>query len=320
MQLPVLPVVNAMLPRPQGGNMNGIVLDSYSAMVLARNGPGKSLFLCPWDGRANQPYHVGVVAYCKDLHVQTCMNEQNRESRLLYVQLEGQERAKVQAFIKKRGIIYGDAIDYIDLKGMRANYPVLCGAGWRATGGFTECNSYQDIRIVIQGIVYENGSAVEISGNIGGLASDQQAHTIEHAIIRSLNYYGLCTAKTLLRSMEEETSELKQSVEWGMKFARPELFGLTESGACGNPLTNAAQIYMTEEFSSALGEGQSVFASVEQARRKAMSRLTTELELTMQEGLRVLQGLKKGMFHDDTPLSLDKGKRILNRFPISPWA
>ncbi len=105
-----------------------------------------------------------------------------------------------------------------------------------------------------------------------------------------------------------------------MKFACPELFGLTESGACGNPLTNAAQICMTEEFSSALEEGQSVFASVEQARRKAMSRLTTELELTMQEGLRVLQGLKKGMFHDDTPLSLDKGKKILNRFHISHWA
>jgi hypothetical protein len=299
--------------------MKGVVQDAYSAMVLMRSGPGKSLFLCPWDSRTNKPYHVGVIAYCSDLHEQTYLNKQNQECRLLYVQLEGQERAKVQALIKKRGIIYGDAINYLDLKGLRANYPALCGAGWRATGGFTESNSYQDIHVVIQGIDFENGSAVEVSGNIGGLVSAQQAHTVEHAIIRSLNCYGLCTAKSLLRSMAEETSELKESVEWGMKFARPELFGLTESGACGNPLTNAAQIYMTEEFSSALKEGQSVFASVEQARRKAMSRLATELELTTQEGLRVLQGLKKGMFHDDSPLSLDKGKKILSRFPVSPW-
>jgi hypothetical protein len=318
-QLPVLPVVNAMLPRPQGGNIDGVVLDSYSATVLMHNGTGKSLFLCPWDSRDNRPYHVGVVAYCSDLHMRTYINKQNREYQLLHVRLEGQERAKVQAFIKKREIIYGDGIDRLDLKRMRADYPVLCGAGWRATDGFTECNSYQDIRVVINGVDYESGTAVQISGNLGGLVSAEQAHTIEHAIIRSLNSYGLCTAKILVQSIIEESAELKKSVEWGMKFARPELFGITESGVCGNPLTNAAQIFMTEEFSAALEEGRSIFASVEQARRKAMSRLTTELELTSQEGLRVLQGLKKGMFHDDAPLSLDKTKKILYRFPESPW-
>lgn len=319
MQLPVLPVVNAMLPRPQGGTLKGIVLDAYSAMVLTRNGAGKSLLLCPWDARANRPYHVGVVAYCRNLYARTQVNAKNQTCQVMYAQFEGQDRASVHTFTKKRGIIYGDDVEQLDFKAMRADYPVMCGAGWRAAGGFTDCGSLHDIPVVIEGIDCENESTVRISGNLGGLVSTEQAHTVEHAIIRSLNVYGLCTAKTLINCASEESAELKQSVEWGMRLGRPDFFGVTESGACGNPLTSAAQIYMMEEFSSSMEEGRSISASVEQARRKTMSRLTTELELTTQSGLRVLQGLKKGMFHDDTPLSLDKGKKILKRFPSSPW-
>jgi hypothetical protein len=179
--------------------------------------------------------------------------------------------------------------------------------------------SLQDITVVIYGTDLEKGNQVQVSAKVGGFISGEQAHTVEHAIIRSLNRYALCSAKTLMRCIEEETNELKQSVEWGIKYARPDVFGITQSGACGNPLTNTAQIYMAQEFSLALDDGRSLLASVDQARKKAMSRLTGDLGISTQAGVRILQGLKKGMFHDDTPISLEKSKRILGKFPASPW-
>jgi len=318
-QFPVLPVINGMLPRAEGGMVHGVVLDAYSAAVFARNGVGKYLFVCPWDQRAKQPFHVGIIAVCRDTQIERHTYEQKREYRILRVLLEGQERAKMRSFIKKKGIIYGDNIELQYFKTMRPDYPVLCGAGWQASGGYTETASLQDISVVIYGTNYETGAQVHINGNLGGLISYEQAHTIEHAIIRSLKHYSLCTARTLVQCSAEETNELKQSVEWGIKYARPDLLGLTQSGACGNPLSSTAQIYMAQEFTSALKEGNSIYASVEQARIKTMSRLTGDLGITTREGLRILQGLKRGMFHDDTPLTLEQAKKILNRFPISPW-
>ena len=50
-----------------------------------------------------------------------------------------------------------------------------------------------------------------------------------------------------------------------------------------------------------------------------MSQLAGELGITMQRDLRVLQGLKKGMSHDDTPLRVEAGKRVIGRFPVDPW-
>ena len=50
-----------------------------------------------------------------------------------------------------------------------------------------------------------------------------------------------------------------------------------------------------------------------------MSQLTEDLGLTTEPGLRALQGLKKGMKHDDSPLSLELCKKILGRFPLEPW-
>jgi hypothetical protein len=319
LQLPVLPVVNAMLPRPNGGILEGIVLDNYSTMVLMRGGVGGELFLCPWDKRENKPFHVGVTARCRDLRMQVYYDECNKEHRALHIVFEGRENAKAQTFTKQRGIVYGDKLTILDLKGMRAEYPVLCGAGWQVMGGHTEMASPMDIRVVIYGIDYESGAQVQIGGNLGGLVSAEQAHTVEHAVIRSLGRYALCTAKTLIQSMMDETYELKQSVEWGIRHALPEAFGVTQSGACGNPLSNTAQIYMAQEFTAALEDGRSVLASIEQARQKTMSRLTGDLGITTQEGVRILQGLKKGMFHDDTPISLGKAIKVLSRFPISPW-
>ncbi|MCL4423937.1 MAG: hypothetical protein M1553_00455, partial [Firmicutes bacterium] len=147
----------------------------------------------------------------------------------------------------------------------------------------------------------------------------EQAHTLEHSIIRSLQQNGICTQKTLTVSMKRETDELKQSVEMAYRYQRPEFFGVTSSGSCGNPLSNLAQFHLVGELVEKLKEGASLFESLEVARRKTLSKLSGELELSTQKGLRCLQGLKKGMFHDDTVLGKDLLRRVLGRFPFSPW-
>jgi hypothetical protein len=50
-----------------------------------------------------------------------------------------------------------------------------------------------------------------------------------------------------------------------------------------------------------------------------MSQLTQDIGLTTQPGIRAAQGMKRGMNHDDTPLSLETAKKVIARFPLSPW-
>jgi hypothetical protein len=119
--------------------------------------------------------------------------------------------------------------------------------------------------------------------------------------------------------MAQETSELKQSVETSIRFSLPEALGVTRSGACGNPMTNLARFYLAREFVSNVEAGRSLNESLTKARRRTMSQLTQDLGLTMQPGLRALQGLKKGMSHDDTPLKINICKKVIGRFPFDPW-
>ena len=99
----------------------------------------------------------------------------------------------------------------------------------------------------------------------------------------------------------------------------PEVLGQTQAGACGNPMTNLAQFYMFQELSDQLKTGDKTSFSLDKARRSVMSRLTGEMGLTTTPGIRALQGLKKGMRHDDSPLSLELCKKVLKRFPLEPW-
>ncbi len=138
-------------------------------------------------------------------------------------------------------------------------------------------------------------------------------------MIRSLRTYGLCTARTLQESMRLEAEELTWSVEKSMQFAMPEILGQTQAGACGNPMTHLAQFYMFQELSEQLKGGNEINLSLDRARRAVMSRLTEDMGLTTEPGLRSLQGLKKGMRHDDSPLGNELCKRILSRFPLEPW-
>jgi hypothetical protein len=129
----------------------------------------------------------------------------------------------------------------------------------------------------------------------------------------------LCTVRTLLDSFDKETDELKQTLEFSMRYSMPEFLGITASGACGNPMTNLARFYLSQELISNIDAGKSLNASLADARRSTMSQLTQDLGVTMQQGQRVLQGLKKGMSHDDTQLKVEACKKVIGRFPFDPW-
>jgi len=234
----------------------------------------------------------------------------------------GRDRCKAKSFaISKEGLLALD-LEKIDIQELRySGYPVICGAGWYPTGGYTTFGSdRRDVEITIYGFDLETGKDVAIVGHIGREIEPEKAHTVEHAIIRSLKNYAMCTPKTLRECMERETEELKWSVEIGIAKKLPEVFGVTRSGFCGNPLTQMASYYLSEEFKKQITSGANFVDSLNAARNKTVSKLTQEMGISTQKGIRHLQGLKKGMFHDDTPEEMNVIKRVIQKFPANPWS
>jgi hypothetical protein len=88
---------------------------------------------------------------------------------------------------------------------------------------------------------------------------------------------------------------------------------------CGNPLTGLAKFYLADELRKQLENGAGLTRSVEKARLSALSKVADDLGLSTRQGIRVLEGLKRGMLHDDSTLSDATLKKILKRFPLSPW-
>jgi hypothetical protein len=321
MDMFLVPVINGVLPRPDGGEVTGIFLDPYTAGLLTQAGEDSIVLLCPYDAQTERVYPAGVTARVQSMWFQDVYVE-GPGSRVtaLFASVEGQERVKPDRIESHGRYMVASGVKPIDPSALRGqDYPVIDGAGWQPLGGHTELKSPADIPVTIYGVEYETGGQVEITGNIGGIVSPEQAHTIEHAVIRSLQKYSMCTAKSLAQAIYAEGQELRRSVEIGYKMERPEIFGVTSSGACGNPLTNLAQFYLAKEMISGLENGHSLLESVETARKKALSKLTEELELTTEYGLRALQGLRRGMLHDDSPIAQKHLKRVLKRFPSSPW-
>lgn len=316
--MPVFPVANGVLPRPGGGRISGVFLLEQGGEVLARVGEGRDVLICPWVVEEEALYPVGVMARILKVWKQTVADASGRETAVLMAVLEGRSHARWHTLRVAGGFVAAPDVEALDFKGMRKEYPAISGAGWLPAGGFTEFRDPTDIPVTIYGADLENGQAVSICANVGGLVSQEQAHTIEHGIIRALRVYGLCTPRTLLEAIARETDELKQSVELGLRFALPEIFGRTATGACGNPMSNLAQFFLAKEFVDNVASGKSLHQSLHDARRRAMSKLTGELGLTMQPGLRTLQGLKRGMSHDDTPLRVETAKRVISRFPLQP--
>ena len=314
----LIPVVNGILPRPGGGRSTGGFVESLpdSAPHLES---GMSVFICPMLPSNGSLYRVGVLSALIDVRRQQLDMAGRDPLPFLSILIEGSTHARWDKLSFNQGFVMAEGLEVLDFRRMRTEYPVVSGAGWAPQGGYTEFRSPGDIPVTLYGSDIENGLQVSLQGNLKGLVSLEAAHTVEHAMIRSLRTYGMCSARTLQHSMREETAELTWSVEKSMRFALPEVLGMTQAGACGNLMTNLAQFYMFQELSEQMKATGDGFRAVEQARRAVMSRLTGELNLTTEPGLRSLQGLKKGMMHDDSPLSLELCKKILGRFPLEPW-
>lgn len=316
----VMPVANGVMPFAEGGSIVGVFMPKEGGASIVRAGVGKELLICPWLEKSEKIYPVGVLTAIRDIWFEQAVYESGETTPVILAQLEGRGFARWHNLRSEKGTIHSDKVEKLNILTDRLKYPVLSGAGWVAEGGQTEFKGKNDIPVTVYGYDIESGAEVEISANLGGIVSEEHAHTIEHGIIRALNVYGLCTPKTLIEAMAEETSELKQTMEIGIRFTLPEILGATSTGQCGNQMTNIAQFYLNKEFISNLNQGKDVLSSVEQARKAAMSHVVDDIGLTMQKGLRVLQGLKLGMSHDDTPISVETAKRVIARFPFDPWS
>lgn len=316
-----LPVSNGLLPRP-GGSVAAVFLSPWLIPSLLKIGVGADVFLM-LAAVGRDPYPVGVIAQVTEIWTQDVFAQSGgRLERVsaAFLRLFGRQQAKARHFRLTGKAILALEVEPLDLAQLRPEYPCISGAGYVLQGGATESRGSGDVLISLQGHDIEQGSPVQLQASLGDLISYQQAHTVEHALIRSLQVNAFCSPLTLRQAMGEEGEELLASIEAGMASGLPELFGVTQSGACGNPLTSLAKVYLAEEYAANLQAGTPYLPALEQARRKTLSRLTSDLSLTTQAGLRTLQGLHKGMMHDHSPLSDQLARRILNRFPISPWA
>lgn len=315
-----LPIVNAVLPRPDGGVLQGVFLDPYFARMLVNIGVGGEILLVPISPEDQTLYPVGVRARIEDLWTGKVTTFDDTQG--LFAKVLGRERMKAKSFeFTDDGLVAG-GIERLDIQSLREiGYPVICGAGWHPLGGYTTFDKDRsNIEITIYGFELETGKDVYIQGRLNRDIEPEKAHTVEHAIIRSLKNYAMCTPKTLRKCMERETEELKWSVEIGIANRLPEVFGVTRSGICGNPLTQMATYYLSEEFKNQIKSGANLIDSITQARNKTVSRLTKEMGISSRKGERSLQGLKKGMFHDDEPEEIKVLKKVISRFPPTPWS
>ena len=319
MMMLILPVANGVLPRPHGGRITGMFVAEQGGQLLAEAGAGQELLACPWVADSNSLYPVGAICRIVDIAENSITDETGQEIPVFVAVLEGREHARWHTLKQRGKYVFTTDLERMDLRRLRQEYPVLSGAGWMPAGGFTEFRSAHDIPVTVYGADLQTGREVSITGNLGGIVGQEQAHTIEHAMIRSLRTYGLCSPRTLAESMQQETTELKASLDFSLRYAIPETLGLTASGACGNVMTNMAQMYLAQDFAANLAAGKNLNESLFKARQSAMSQLTQDLDLTMHGGIRVLQGLKKGLSHDDTRLKLDVYSKVLRKFPIDPW-
>lgn len=315
----IMPVANGILPRPDGGQITGMFVLEQGGRILSDLGIGRELLICPFSVDDQELYPVGVVARIADMWSENYPTENGEDIPVVIAVLEGRGHARWHSYQAAGAYLISRDVEFLHFKMTRKEYPVISGAGWMPEGGYTEFRDKHDIPVTIYGTDIQSGQEVSLKGNLGGLVELEQAHTIEHAVIRALRVYGLCTAKTLRDSIGKETDELKKSVEYSIKYTMPEALGITASGACGNPMTNLAQVYLAQEFVNNVSMGKNLNESIESARKATMSQLVQDMNITMRQDLRALQGLKKGMSHDDTLLSLEVYKKVIGRFPFEPW-
>lgn len=228
----VTPVLNGKLPRIEGGVIDAMLSDPALVRTLPEMGAGTPVFMTPYLADTGTLYAAGLVCEAKELWVDDIYVNAPPLVRTkgVFCRLVGRGYARAKSFHVTQGLIVADGLEPLDLKGMRSEYPCILGAGWEPEGGFTEARAADDIAVTIYGHELLTGADLSISAQLGGLVSEEQAHTIEHAIIRALSSTLLVTPKTLFDSMQRELMELKASIDLGMELELPEVFGVTEWG------------------------------------------------------------------------------------------
>jgi len=317
MRIPVVPVTNGMIPRPSQ-ELTGVFLDDWVKEAFAGAGEGGMAILLPYDPETGL-YPVGAIVSVEDAWRRNVIVSPSFTVReAMFAHVTGKGTVKAGAFEVRDGALLAADAKMVDLNALRKTYPLIDGAGWTALEGSTEARSKEDIRVEIYGASHD-GEQVVLRANLGSLVSPETAHTVEHAVIRSLSRCAMATPRTMREALAGETRDLKDSLTVGYKLRMPEFFGVTPTGMCGNPLTGLAHFYLQDEFMKNLERGESLPRSIQNARLSALSHVTDDLELSTQRGSRVLQGLKLGMMHDDSRIPDEKIRAILRRFPLSPW-
>ncbi len=317
MYMVTTPVANGVFPRPDGGYINGVFAEPGMKDLLdlaVREG----LFLAPLTPEGYL-YPVGVRAIVVDAWRQPVyVGNPPRKVKVVFARVKGAGHVKASRFTVGGGQILALDVEPLDIEVLReGGYPVISAAGWRPTHGETLMNGVESTWVRIYGEALEDGQEVAVQANLSGLVSPELAHTIEHAIIRSLRFYALCTVKTLRHSLQQESEELKTSLEVGFRFRLPEVFGVTKSGACGNPLTNLVHFHLHREFLRGLEKGLGPGEALQESRRLALSKVTEDLNLSSEQ---ILRNLKIGMWHEDEILTPRNLAKILARFPADPWS
>lgn len=315
----LIPTINGILPRPEGGTLTGLFMEKFFLEMLSRLKIGEEVLLAPFLPADSAFYPMGVLARIENMEKALFPGPGGAGMPAVFVQFSGRGRMLMETVQVMDGMPVARGLRPVSLQALRRENPAICGGGWQPQGGYTDTRSPGDTTITIYGVDIENGKKVSITGRVGGILQPAEAHTVEHAIIRSLQTFGLCSAKTLRAMIADETRELKTSLEMGIRLELPEIFGRTQSGVCGNPLTNLTQFYLAREIMEGLKRGESFPHTLEAARRKTLSQIARNLEITTDPRLRALQGLKKGMMHTDEEPELKRLKKVLAGFPVSPW-
>lgn len=317
MNIPVLPVTNGMIPRP-AQEVTGVFLDEWVKKTLAAAGNGGMALILPYHPETGL-YPVGAAVSVEDAWTRNVIVSPSFSvQEALFAHVAGKATAKAGGFELRDGMIVATGVEPVDLARLRSTYPVIDGAGWTPSDGATEARSPDDLRVTIYGASHD-GTPVSLEADLGGVVSPELAHTVEHAVIRSLSNYAMVTPKTLRESLAAESRDLKDSLAVGYRLRMPEFFGVTGTGMCGNPLTGLAHFYLAGELQRNLERGNSLPDSIQNARLTALSRVTGDLDLSTQRGWRVLQGLRRGMMHDDSRVGAADLRAILRRFPLSPF-
>ncbi|HHY71406.1 MAG TPA: hypothetical protein GX519_07170, partial [Thermoanaerobacterales bacterium] len=113
MDVYAIPIVNGVLPRPDGGVLQGIFLDPFFANMLLSAGVGNNILLFPLSSDDQGPYPVGVLARIEDLWVDK--TSQGGGTKALFARVIGRERYKARSFSLANEGLFALDLERVDI-------------------------------------------------------------------------------------------------------------------------------------------------------------------------------------------------------------